>query len=254
MFGPDGDNPERPSIEEMYESATNTSSLKHYADRRSAADVLRDVAMSASELGSALRWLLSEWSAAAKPKRAAEDQVKAIADRLRREDAQARMRWGPPDPGAQRPGDVMTRARAEAAKWHRNELRILASRLKSRQAVWEKLSPWLAQEGIEPRAAAAVLLHWLDPKCPLCHGQKWQAIHGTPGLSSRTCPPPANGGCGGTGEARVPHGQDGRKLENHLDQCAHLSTHTLKTRRKALASIPPIDRLSKRMQPGNDED
>jgi len=96
--------------------------------------------------------------------------------------------------------------------------------------------------------AAGVIRYWLDQNCPACEGRKWQLIPGTPTLSNRACPT-----CRGSGIGQVPHGQEGRRLANHLDQCLHRYKQGLKGRRSALAQIPPIDRLSKRMQ-GGDED
>ena len=94
-----------------------------------------------------------------------------------------------------------------------------------------------------------VIRYWLDQTCPRCNGRRFQVLPGTSRLSNKTCPPPTQGGCGGSGVAPVPMGQDGRKLANHMDECAHRYRQRMSARKKAFQSIPPIDKLSKRMQP-----
>lgn len=96
---------------------------------------------------------------------------------------------------------------------------------------------------------SAVIRYWLHQACPKCDGLKFLVLSGTSRLSNKMCPPASQGGCGGTGFATVPHGQEGRKLANHMDQCVHRYKQRMGARRKAFASIPTIDKLSKRMVP-----
>lgn len=67
--------------------------------------------------------------------------------------------------------------------------------------------------------ARAVIAWWLDHVCPRCQGRKMQSTPGTPTLSARPCPKPSEGGCGGTGQARLPYGEEGRRLASFMDSC-----------------------------------
>jgi hypothetical protein len=94
-----------------------------------------------------------------------------------------------------------------------------------------------------------VIRYWLEQTCASCDGTKWEMVAGTNRQSTKVCK-----ACGGTGYSPVPQGQEGRWLANHMDQCTHRYRQRLRVRRKALGSIPPIDRLSKRMQPDDMKD
>lgn len=67
---------EPPSVEEIYERATNATNLKQDPERRASADVLRDMAMSASRLGGALMRLRSQWESSSRPERQVPRTVK----------------------------------------------------------------------------------------------------------------------------------------------------------------------------------
>jgi hypothetical protein len=181
------DTANRPDTTEQYQTAANTSNLKVDVNRRGAADVLIASGWSASRLGMALLRLHSEWDAAAKPKRPAQAQIDAAAERLKRQDEQARLRWGPPNPKAPKPRPALLRAREEAEGWYVNELRILACSLRSRSAVWEQLALWSRAKGVSPETVAEALLHWLDPTCPVCEGHGFKKVPGQPALSARRC-------------------------------------------------------------------
>lgn len=78
--------------------------------------------------------------------------------------------------------------------------------------------------------ATAVIRYWLDQTCPRCHGRKFQVLPGTPALSNRPCPPPREGGCGGSGLGKVPHGHEGRRLCVFLDDCVARGRQALRQR------------------------
>jgi hypothetical protein len=292
---------DKPGIEEQYEAATNTSNLKQEPERRTSADILRDMAMSASRIGAALLRLRAQWESSTRPDRRQARSVKefekilndrqkaidahhaekldcdssyeraltALANRLtdlesvRTELLPVAMkrRWGVPV-------DPVTRA--ERAEQHDLDDAMLerlrgevtaAPDAAAETAAQASLNHWViavaaqrAEEEREDRERARVKIgqvirYWLDQTCPKCAGTRWQLVPGTNRQSTKVCPPVRQGGCGGSGFIEVPHGQEGRWLANHMDQCVHRYRQKLNTRRKAFRSIPPIDRLSKRMQP-----
>ena len=85
--------------------------------------------------------------------------------------------------------------------------------------------------GIERPAAvsAAVLSWWLHRVCPVCHGVRFEAIAGTPSLSSRPCR-----ACKGTGEAKLAYGDNGKRLAEWLDVCRVHATASVKKRLHAM--------------------
>lgn len=111
------------------------------------------------------------------------------------------------------------------------------------RAVWDAEDRIRAEHKI-----GAIVRYWLDQTCPKCDGLKFLVQPGTARLSKNICPRPSQGGCGGTGFLSVPFGQDGRKLANHMDQCAHRYQGRMKARRAAFNSMPTIEKLSKRSQ------
>lgn len=85
------------------------------------------------------------------------------------------------------------------------------------QSVGSVAMSWGMEDGFGK--AREVVAWWLDHVCPKCQGRKKQLIQGTPTLSERPCPHADEGGCGGTGETRVPHGREGRRLATYMDEC-----------------------------------
>ncbi len=291
---------DKPSIEEIYERATNTSNLRQEADRRGSADVLRDMAMSASRFGGALLRLRAQWESSTKPERQRPrtvkqfqallgDKEKAIEahheerrrceasydnalnalalridglDMVRQELTPIAIKWG-----MGRPGDPITRSeRTEQRELDDKMLADMQAKVEAAEDDAAKLvsqatlNHWIIEvrkqrqeEEAEDLCRAQVkvsdvIRYWLSQICPRCDGLKFQVLPGTARLSTKMCPPSTQGGCGGTGYISVPHGQDGRRLANYMDQCAHRYRQTMSGRRGILSHIPPIDRLSKRMQ------
>lgn len=79
-----------------------------------------------------------------------------------------------------------------------------------RSALTVKALSW-GWEDAEAKVAA-VLRYWLDDGCRPCGGTKWTIAAGTHRHTGKACP-----ACAGTGKAQVPHGQEGRRLLNHMD-------------------------------------
>lgn len=73
--------------------------------------------------------------------------------------------------------------------------------------------------------ASAVIAWWLDRICKTCHGRKLNSIVNTPSLSDIECPV-----CHGTGEKKLPYGEDGRRLANWMDYCKHAHVGMIKRR------------------------
>ena len=71
-------------------------------------------------------------------------------------------------------------------------------------------------------------LHWwLHQTCTDCNGHGYTKTPGAPALSAHQCPV-----CKGTGKKRIPHGEDGKRLANLLDNCVHSWRQSLKGRFK----------------------
>lgn len=175
---------ERPTVEESYQVAGNTSNLTVEADVRGAGDVLIAAGWSESRVGMALLRLHSEWDGASKSRR---------------------------EPG--KPASAMSGS----------DLRLLATSLKSRPAVWAQLAPWLALKGIASEVGAAALLHWLHPSCPHCDGHGLKRAKDAPALTARQCSK-----CHGTGHR--PHPQGSAKVLVFLDDCVSRARQSLKNR------------------------
>lgn len=73
--------------------------------------------------------------------------------------------------------------------------------------------------------SSAVVGWWLSKVCKKCHGRKFDVIPNTPSLSTKHCK-----ACYGTGEERIPFGDDGRALASWLDDCKAAAVHSIKRR------------------------
>lgn len=214
---------ERAGVEERYESACNTSSLKVESEKGGAGDILIAAGWSDSRVGMALLRLHSEWDGAAKPLKATEAQIKVLAENFRQDEARAkesaRVRGKPYTPQ----GSAATRARTEAAAWYRRELRLLAQSLKSRASVIEQLTQWAFVKGLDVAMVGPAVHHWLAPLCTVCDGHGLRKQPDAPALSARQCH-----ACNGTGSAHAPQGS-GRVLA-HIDYVVGVARQSLKNR------------------------
>lgn len=210
------DTQERPGIEEHYTSSTNTSNMTVEARRRMPADDIIAAGWSRSRIGGVLMRLHSEFDGSSKPDRPTAESIQALAATYpRNRDGLVRI-------------DGLTLKPAQAAKrerdrWFRHEQALLFSKLKSLPDARRELILWCGRAGISggEHKAPVLLLWWLDKTCVECGGTKYELIPGTPALSNRICQH-----CAGTGEAHLPHGQDGRKIERFILDClqAHRSS------------------------------
>jgi len=174
------DTTEKPNIDERYARAGNSRNLSVEEERTGDADVLIAAGWSRNRLGSALLRLHSEWDSAEKP-------------RMSREVG-----------------------KVQARDWLLHEQKILMGKLKTlpaiREAIGLQVISW-GWEGGEAKAAS-VILWWLDQTCPECHGTRYETVQGTNRHSAKACR-----SCGGTGKRTLPHGQEGKRLANLLDDC-----------------------------------
>lgn len=77
--------------------------------------------------------------------------------------------------------------------------------------------------------AASVLAWWLNRACKACRGVRLEAIAGTPSLSSRQCR-----SCGGTGQAKLAYGDNGKQLLEWLENCKDHAAASIKKRLQAI--------------------
>lgn len=103
----------------------------------------------------------------------------------------------------------------------RTDVMLTLQQLKTLPAVIRMVGDAAAKWGqAHPTTKAReVILWWLDHSCPRCQGRGKQLIPGTPALSNRACPRHSEGGCGGTGARKLPHGEEGRRIANYMDSC-----------------------------------
>lgn len=208
----------KPGIEERYLVAGNASDLSVKPEQPGHVDLLIASGWSQSRIGAAALRLHSEWSAASLPKRMDRELVDRIALKLP-------LRNGKPDRAA---------AQATAERWHAAELRRVYAGLHGLAGVREQLVQQALLRGMESPSllAAAVLYHWLDPVCPVCHGRKFALASGAAALSAKAC-----SACHGAGRTDPPGGQDGRWLLNYLDRCVAVARGSIKKRLRAVPEI-----------------
>jgi len=207
---------DKPCVEETYTCAGNSSDLRVEADLRSDADVLIAAGWSPTRVGMALLRLHSEWDKAEKPRRPAPGAITALAETM---------------PTNLKQAERTSMARRQAQDWYMDEMAKLVNKLKSLPAVRSQLTAYVPKWGIAEAAVKvpAVIAYWLDQVCPHCHGLKYQRIEGAPTLSSRACK-----ACGGTGIAPIPHGHEGRRVANYMDDCVSRAQQSLKNRLRDL--------------------
>lgn len=199
------------TIAERLVSAGNTSDLTVELDRRRPVDVLIAAGLAPSVIGRMLDQLVSEWDGCAKPRRLTPAEVERVASTL------PRVR-GPRSGKADQLD--MAGAATQVAVWFASERRTSLMRLKTLPKLTDPragLIPWLAAQGVASTEAVLLdVLGWyLDRCCARCNGTKWQVIGGTNRQSTKACP-----SCSGRGESRIPHGEVGRRIVCHLEECA----------------------------------
>lgn len=136
------------TVEELYESASNSKDLSLTSDKRTDADVLIAAGWSDSLIGMALLRLHSEWEGAEKPRK---PQTK------------------------------------EEGIWYENELAMLRMKLKTLPQVMPHLLARAEKRRFPKEAIGPVLAWWLDQSCRSCDGHGKTKIPGTPALSAHNC-------------------------------------------------------------------
>ena len=199
------------TLDERYTSATNTSDLRVEAERKGPADVLIAVGWSSSRIGASLLRLHSEWDGVSM----ARPMSRAALDRLAHQMAG-------PDGKPDHKG-----ARIAATRWHAHEAMLSMQRLKSLPSVREQVTHQAKVWGMQrPEHVAASILHWwLDHTCKACGGTKWVTADGTGRQTGKACPV-----CRGTGEERLPCGEDGKRLLSWIGECIANGRQSIKRR------------------------
>lgn len=210
---------EKRGVEEAYQVAGNSSDLRVEGDVRGDADLMIAAGWSDSRVGIALLRLHSEWDRAEKPRKPTPEAIKALAASLlvtrrpafvispeRMDEHLNRMRlaW------------CQEEARRQAQDWYMREMAKLVNKLKSLPAVRQGLTAYVPKWGIAEASlkVPAVIAYWLDQTCHHCNGLKFAKVANAPALSTKACR-----ACNGSGIAPVPHGQEGRRVANYMDEC-----------------------------------
>ena len=102
-----------------------------------------------------------------------------------------------------------------AHRWYMHELGMLFQKLKTLPEVRILVAEYAWLQGFEnPHTkAAAIMSWWLDHRCLMCSGGKWEMIPGTKRHSNRACEE-----CKGSGEAAIPHGWQGRRILGEVEE------------------------------------
>lgn len=223
----------KPTLDETYTRARNSKDLtvSHSDLPNRDSDVLAAAAWTQSRAGHLLMQLHSEWDAAEKPARPTRIQIQSMVGTS--QCAPQGIEPDLDDNGNPRALTLAT-AKAYADAWHRHEVGLLLGKLKTLPAVRRELAEQAAKWGwAEPLASSEVLRWWLDQSCHACHGTKFQFMTGTRRLGDRPC-----GECRGSGHSRVPHGQQGTKLANWMDEGVNIARRRI---RKALQNYRKPD-------------
>lgn len=106
----------------------------------------------------------------------------------------------------------------------RTDAALFIGKLRTLPAVRLQLAWQLMQWGVDNSddVAMGVLAWWLHKVCNKCHGRGYEVVSGTGRLSARQCDR-----CSGTGEKRLPNGENGRRAANFLDDCAQRARHQI---------------------------
>lgn len=106
---------------------------------------------------------------------------------------------------------------------------LLMGQLKTLPEVRTQLAVMLHRWGhAQPvEGALAVISWWLHRVCGKCDGRGHDVVPGTARLSAKQCR-----ACDGSGEARVPHGEHGKKAANYMDECIEWARHDMRRRFK----------------------
>ena len=194
---------EAPTTQERYARAVQSSSLRVEADVRGDADILIAAGWCKSKFGAALMRLQAEWDGAERwgvctPKKPSKRDIMS--------EAQVTMSKGI----RKITTTSMEAARLKLEKRYESELAKAVRALKTLPEVAAQLQLKLSQGGESADLAGPLLLYWLDSACKTCHGTDVQM--------------PAARACGKCREhpglAKVPGGDVGRAVLEHVNECA----------------------------------
>lgn len=104
---------------------------------------------------------------------------------------------------------------------------LLMGQLKTLPDVRRELSIQLKAWGHDKPtdAALAIIAWWLNKVCGKCHGRGYDVVPGTARLSDKPCR-----ACDGSGEARLPMGEMGKRAANFMDDCTHRARQQISKR------------------------
>lgn len=110
------------------------------------------------------------------------------------------------------------------------DLLLLLGKLKSLSASLRHVIDAMQRLGMaSPEArAGAIVGYWLHQSCHACHGLKFEPIKSTPVLSAVRCKV-----CHGTGLGWAPHGADGRRVLNLMDDSVSRAREGIRARLRA---------------------
>lgn len=213
-----------PTIAERYTVSVGSSNLRVILDRPGVADMVIAAGMNPHRMGMALRRLASEWDAVGKPPPPSAAVIEAMAAKYPRIEGSGLVLVT--SKGRDEHLIPLVAAKREAEKWHRHELGLLCQRLKTLPSVRDGLVHWAKSMVDDPiHLVSAVLVWWTNQICPVCEGVKKKVVAGTGRTSSKNCP-----ACKGLGEAKIPHGANGKKLLGYMQSCLRESMRDMSKR------------------------
>jgi hypothetical protein len=203
------------TIDEAYSSAVNATTIRltptdlgtiGSAEVLLAAGTARG---STTSIGAALLRLHSEYDSAEKPRMAPASMfAPRIQSKHLRNDSPAAL------DGQIRQYVAHTACQAAQA-YNEHETRLLLGKLKALPCVRRHLTLEVAAWKVEhpQEVGTSVLCWWLNQTCPVCNGTRWQTHPGGK-QGAKACK-----ACGGTGKAKLPYGEVGRRLASFIEDC-----------------------------------
>ncbi len=186
----------KPTLEERYTVAAQTSNMRVEADRAGDADVIIAAGWSQSRIGGALLRLHTEFDGSPRPRLASRDDFLHDSNRRDR--------------------DARKAASRTARAFNLHEMGLHLQKLKSLPEVRVQVTLQLLKWRVEDAETKGVeiLQWWLAQSCTECGGTKFQVAEGTGRQTAKLCKT-----CLGTGKKDLPHDQVGRRAANWMDQC-----------------------------------
>jgi hypothetical protein len=209
---------EAPGTQERYAAATQSSHLRLDSNVIGDADYLIAAGLSKAKFGVLLMRLQSDWDSSTRriPKKPTRRDIAWAAQKS----------LGKGITKVTKDSSEAARQKLEAA--YRNDVAMLSASLRSLPAVRLHLSTKLLLDGMGDETVTQIILGWLEPTCPFCHGrkmqlQKWSQTE----LSDQIC-----GGCGGTGERPMVDEVE-QAAQAYMSECIGYAQHGIKKRARA---------------------